>query len=267
MEINGMPNVLACDVGNTRIRFAHVCGEQVYEPRSFAIGDLSELGTGIGVIWNQMPAPRKVVASSVSPSGLRALEAAVSDAINEDVLVIGRDINLPMPTHLPDESAIGTDRLCAAVAAYDRLGVACIVADFGTAATVDAIDADGVFMGGAIFPGISMSAKSLKSHTAELPEVTPRSPEQLIGKNTENAIISGVVHSARGALRELVEAYAIEMNSWPTVILTGGDASLVCPHVGESDLVQAVVPDLTLRGVAITYYRQVADRMRLEDEE
>lgn len=251
-----IPHVLACDVGNSAIKFAHVHGETVGEVHTLRIGDLAELGGQLAALWEQLPQPRRLVAASVRPAALKALEAAAAESLNgQSVLVVGRDLPLPMQTDLPNPEALGTDRVCAAVAAFDRLGVACVVADFGTAITIDAVSDEGVFMGGAILPGLKMGATCLHSQTAQLPEVQLRKPDWVFGKNTEQAIIGGLVYGARGALREFVETYATEMGHWPLVIITGGDASLICPHAGEDELVQAIVPDLAIRGVAMAYYR------------
>jgi type III pantothenate kinase len=253
--LDQVPNVLACDVGNTAIHFAHVQGDQVDRVRAFRIGELSKMGQALAELWEQVPPPRKIAAGSVNPAGLRALEAAAAESTREEVLVIGRDLPLPIETDVADPGSVGVDRLCAAVAAFDRLGVPCVVADFGTAITVDCVNAEGVFLGGAILPGLDMAAASLSAGTAQLPRVKLSRPKWVYGKNTEQAIIGGVIYGARGALRGLVEAYATELGQWPVVIVTGSDAKWVCESLGESDLIQAIVPDLVLRGVAIAYYR------------
>lgn len=261
-----LPFVLACDVGNSAIHFASVQGEDVSAVRVFRHGELAELGPALLALWNELPQPKKIIASSVSPAGLRALEAAVAEAItrfgtpessagHEPVLTVGRDLPLPIETDLPHPEQIGTDRLCAAVAAFDRLGVACVVADFGSAITIDCVNDNGVFMGGAILPGLAMSAKLLADKTAQLPAVELSQPDWVYGKDTRQAIVGGLVFGARGALRELTESYATALEHWPTVVITGGDAALICPAHGESELVQAIVPDLTIRGIAAAYYR------------
>jgi type III pantothenate kinase len=257
MEI---PSILACDVGNSGISFTHVKGDEVAPVARFRMGDLSGLGSALAELWEGIPPPRKLVASSVNPSGLKALEAAAEQALHEPVLVVGRDLPLPMETELPHPASCGTDRLCAAAAAFDRLGVACIVADFGTAITVDCVNDEGVFLGGAILPGLRTGARSLEDRTAQLPNVEIRRVDWVFGRDTEQAIVGGLIHGARGALRELVESYASELGHWPIVICTGGDAVLVCDDVGHSDLVQAIVPDLALRGIAIAYYRTLLEK-------
>jgi len=250
-----IPSILACDIGNTSIQIARVDAGKCGPPMSFANDDPAALGEGLASIWTDMGSTGKVAACSVDPQGLEALCAASAEAIGQDVLVVGRDLPLPIETNVPHPAGIGTDRLCAAVAAYDQLGVACVVADFGSAITIDCVDSDGVFQGGAILPGLQMGARALASQTAQLPEVKIAEPDWVYGRDTEQAIIGGLVRGARGALRELVEAYATEMGSWPLVILTGGDARTICRDVNESEIAQAIVDDLVLRGVAISYYK------------
>jgi type III pantothenate kinase len=255
--MEGIPSVLACDVGNSRLRFAHVEGDTVSEVKSHRLGDLADLGRELAILWETMPEPKHVVAASVNPSGLRALEAAVHEAIGVDTLVVGKDTPLPLETTLDNPESIGVDRLCTAVAAFDRLGVPCIVADFGSAITIDAVDAEGRFMGGAILPGLRMGARTLHENTAQLPHVELVAPNWTFGQNTQEAIIGGLVYGAQGALRRLAEAYATQMGAWPLIIATGGDAELVCGNVQEGDLIQAIVPDLSIRGVAMAYYRSL----------
>jgi type III pantothenate kinase len=253
-----LPHILACDCGNSSISFACAQGETLTARQTFRLGALDGLGEALRRLWEPMDEPKQVVAASVSPAALRALEAAVLEATGQEVLVVGRDLPLPIETALPQPEAVGTDRLCAAVAAFDRLGAACVVADYGTAVTIDCVSAEGVFLGGAILPGLRTGAKALHQATAQLPEIDPADsgqPDWTFGTNTRDAIRGGLIYGARGALREFVEAYATQLGAWPTVLLTGGDATLICPHAGENELVQAVVPDLTLRGVAIAYYK------------
>jgi type III pantothenate kinase len=250
-----IPSVLALDVGNTAVHFAHVHGQDVTPMRTLPLADAASLENELRRLWETIPPPRKLVASSVNPRGLPIVEEAARRATGEAPLVVGRDLPLPMGTLLPDPRRVGTDRICAAVAAFDQIGAACVVADFGTAATIDCVNAEGKFMGGAILPGAAMGARGLHEHTSQLPLVEPAEPDWVYGRDTKEAIIGGIVFGLRGALRELVETYATDLGQWPVVILTGGDARLICRDPSQSELVQAVVPDLVLRGVAIAYYK------------
>jgi type III pantothenate kinase len=250
-----VPSVLAIDVGNTNVHFAHICGDTVGDMQRLPLEATGPLVEELRKLWESIPAPKKVAAASVNPKGLALVEEAVSKATGQGILVVGRDLPLTIQTNLPEPKKIGTDRLCAAVAAFDRLGVACVVGDFGTAVTIDCVSAEGVFLGGAILPGLGLGAASLHSHTAQLPLVEPVLPDWVYGKDTRQAIIGGLVFGLRGALRELVEDYATELGQWPVVILTGSDAKLICHDPNQSELVQAIVPDLVLRGVAMAYYK------------
>ena len=250
-------SVLACDVGNTNISFAHICGDDESQMHTVALNAHGELGKQLAELWQQMSQPKVLLAASVNPAGLKILQAAAKKAIGETVLVVGQDLPLPLPTELAKPELIGVDRLCCAAAAYDRLGSACVVADFGTAITVDCVSEEGMFLGGAIMPGLSLSAKSLQTNTAQIPLVEFCQPDWVFGRDTREAVIGGIVLGAQGALRGLVESYASKLGSWPLVILTGGDAELICPDIDESDLIQAIVDDLTLRGAAMSYYKSI----------
>jgi type III pantothenate kinase len=133
------------------------------------------------------------------------------------------------------------------------------VVDLGTAITVDCVSSDGVFLGGAILPGMRMQARALHEGTAKLPEVELAEPEGVFGADTVEAIRSGIVVGVRGAVRTLVEAYASELNQWPIVVTTGGDADLFGNPEG---IVQAQAPPLCLLGIARALYRSlVNDRL------
>jgi type III pantothenate kinase len=264
--MNTIPSVLALDIGNTSIHLAIVHGEDVTDPKRFDVASPAGLAEELDALWTQMDEPRRIVASSVNPDALTRIAKVVLDALSEDLLVVGRDLPLPIATDLDSPESVGTDRLCAAVAAYDRLGASCVVADFGSAATIDCVNDDGVFLGGVILPGIGMSLASLAEHTALLPALDAADPEGPLGKTTPDAIQLGVLSAARGALRDRTEAYAELLGHWPLVVCTGGDAARVAGQIDLSDLVQAVVPDLTLRGVAMAYYNAIAQDQDEDDD-
>ena len=252
-----IPAVLACDVGNSTIRLATVRGDDVSEVVAVRVGELASLAEPLLAMWSSDAGPREIAASSVNATALKAVEAAAAEALGRETLVVGRDLPLPLETDLDKPRSAGADRLCCAAAAFDRLGTACVVADFGTAITIDCVNDEGVFLGGAILPGLAMSAKALYDSTDQLPHVELARPDWTFGKDTTRAIVGGLVNGARGALRHFVEAYATELKHWPAVIATGGDAELICDDTATGGLVGAIVPDLALRGVAMAYYRSL----------
>ena len=248
-------SILACDVGNSRIALACVIDEEVSCVHRAQAPQLDSLQDVLAEIWANCPEPRQLVAASVHPGHLAALESAAGE-LGAKLLLVGRDLPLPIETDLPEPQSVGADRLCAAAMAYFRVGKACVVADFGTAITIDCVSDEGVFLGGAILPGLAASTEALARATALLPEVQLRRPDWVFGKDTHQAIIGGIVLGARGALRELTEAYATELGHWPPLIVTGGDGELVA---GGYDIVQAIEPNLCLLGIALAYRLATAD--------
>jgi type III pantothenate kinase len=259
-----IPAVLAFDVGNSRIRVAVVLDGRAESMQAFTAEEArpgGPLEEAIRTLWNDLPPSRAAAACSVSPENLRRLEALFIEVTAQELLVVGRELPRPIDTDLPQPGSIGTDRLCNASAAFDACGVPCVVGDFGTAVTIDCVDERGVFRGGAILPGLAMSARALHEGTHCLPLVEPAEPPGPFGRDTAEAISSGLLGGLRGALRGFAESYATELGRWPTVILTGGDAGRIAgAEPSEDSLVQAVVPELTLKGVAMAVYRGLVDR-------
>jgi len=181
------------------------------------------------------------------------VKSAVQSVTGGRALVIGDVIPLPMATDLIDASTVGCDRVVSAAMAYERMNRAVVVADFGTAITIDCVGEEGVFLGGAILPGLAASAKAMHQTTAALPLITdPKLGEKPWGRTTDEAISTGLLATATGALRDLVERYATELGVWPEVIATGGDAERIVAHC---DFIHAVVPDLLLMGIELAYER------------
>ena len=160
---------------------------------------------------------------------------------------------LPLPIDLKDPKEIGIDRLLGALAA-DRLRPPerpAVIIDLGSAITVDVVSAKGHFTGGAILPGLRMSARALHQFTDQLPDVPMSRLEQappLIGTSTDEAIASGLFWGAVGAIRSLVEQLNKQMREEPFVVLTGGAAASVVEAIGQDVHFE---PNLVLSGMAL----------------
>lgn len=161
-------------------------------------------------------------------------------------------IGMNILTDRPEE--VGADRLANAIAAYARYKMALIIVDFGTAVTFDCVSKNGEYIGGAITPGIAISLDALSSHTAKLPRVDISSPPgKIIGKNTEDAIKSGILYGYGGMVDGLVTRLKSEFGTnQPKVVATGGMAALVAPYAA---CIESLEPKLTLEGLRIIYER------------
>lgn len=194
--------------------------------------------------------PTAVVIASVNPPAARAFVTALTPRITTGVYLLGADLPIPQPHTLGADHTTGQDRLLNALAAFDTIREACVVVDAGTAVTVDFIDGEGVFHGGAIAPGARMQLAALHAGTASLPEVEFAAPlsAEPFPKTTIEAMRAGVTIGVRGMVRAMVERYAEAFGAYPRVIATGGDAQML--FAGD-EFVDSVVPDLTLRGIGV----------------
>lgn len=245
-------HLVLVSLGNTRAAIAAWTEERRAAAGHFGVDRLDEALDELERLWNSFPAQatRAVVVGSVNPPRLREFAAGCERRQIEPVLVVGESLELPLQVDLPEPERVGTDRLCAAAAAFARMKTACVVADFGSAVTIDLVGDDGVFLGGTIFPGMAMCARALHEYTAQLPLVEVAGAAEIIGKSTVGAIRGGILGMMAGALREITERYATEVGKWPPLIVTGGDAEVVA---GACDFVDRVVPDLGLDGLVIAY--------------
>lgn len=150
-------------------------------------------------------------------------------------------------------SDVGADRIVDAVAAIHKYGAPCIVVDFGTATTFDAINSKGEYLGGVITPGISISADALFQRAAKLPRVEIKRPQRVIGSATVEAIQSGLYHGYVGLVDGILRKMIDELGGSPRVIATGGLAPLIAKG---SEFIESVDETLTLEGLRLVYERQ-----------
>jgi type III pantothenate kinase len=163
--------------------------------------------------------------------------------------------DLPLEVRVDAPERVGIDRLLGALAASQlrEPGRAAIVVDLGSAITVDLLDADGAFTGGAILPGIGMSARALAEQTDALPHVSPSEIEQppaALGKSTTQAIQAGLYWGAAGAIRELIGQLSAGLAQTPEVFVTGGASAQLAELLGKDRPVRHV-PNLVLSGIAL----------------
>ena len=150
---------------------------------------------------------------------------------------------------------VGADRVVNAVAAFAKYGGPCVVVDFGTAITFDAISAKGDYLGGVIAPGLGISAEALFTHTARLPRVDIREPKSVVGTTTVGSIQSGLYYGCLGLVDGILERMLAELGPRCRVVATGGQAELL---TGASRFIQQTAPDLTLDGLRILWERMQA---------
>ncbi len=205
-----------------------------------------------------------VLASVKEPFGSR-LAQEICDELEREVFTIPDDLPIACETSLDPEAITGTDRLLAAIGAFEQFEQACAIVDAGTALTVDFVDGKGVFQGGAIAPGTRAWLAVLNAAAPALPEVEPAKPDPgAFAKNTSQAMLNAMFYGLRGLVRHLVERYAEEYSAYPKVIATGGDAELL--FEGD-EFVEQIVPDLVHRGMVVCAKRAITEGEHQESQD
>ena len=254
-------NLLALAVGNTRIRFGLFQDGRLHHPGSARHDIQDEIATGLARFVDE-PGDLVVAISSVNDAVADRLPALLDKAGlgGAEIYRVGRDLDIPIEHTLDDDQTVGHDRLLNALGAYAKAQQACVIVDAGTAVTVDFVDGEGTFQGGAIAPGLQMMLDALHDRTAALPKIRFEisDPERgPFGKDTPHAMRLGAVAGVRGLVRELVERYAEAYGAYPQVVATGGDAPLLFEDEG---LVEHIVPDLQLIGIHEACARALTDQ-------
>jgi type III pantothenate kinase len=195
-----------------------------------------------------------IIISSVVPPIMFALEKMCLKYFNLKPLVVGPGIKTGLNIKYDNPKEVGADRIVNAVGAIHEYGSPLIIVDFGTATTYCYINEDKKYLGGAIAPGIGISTEALYTRAAKLPRIEIVRPEGVVGRNTVSAMQSGILYGYVGQVEGIVNRMKSESKQTPTVIATGGLASLIAQ---ESTVIDIVDPFLTLKGLQLIYKRNM----------
>ena len=253
--------LLVIDVGNTNIVLGVYKGrELLYDWRIATSKDRTsdEYGMLVEQILNHngidVDEIENVIISSVVPSLMHTLPTMCKRYLDIDPIVVGPGVKTGMNIKYDNPREVGADRIVNAVAAYEKYGGPLIIVDIGTAITFCAISKKGDYLGGAIVPGISISAEALFLRTAKLPKVEILKPDNIIAKNTVNSIQAGIVYGYVGLIDKIIEEMKKELAAQgdARVVATGGFSNLIA---SESKYIEEIDKMLTLEGLRIIFER------------
>ena len=219
--------LLTIDIGNTTVAVGGFQGPELRFVRRLP-SDRNMDAAVCAARMRTLLAEEGAVLSSVVPSLTQVAVQAAEALTRRPVRVLGRDLDPGLPTGDYDASNLGMDRLVDCVAALARWRPPLAVFDMGTATTLSVVDREGVFRGGMILAGLSLSLDALSARAAQLPPVTLSPPEGLVGTDTERCMRYGAIYGAAGAVEGI--AARLEEQFGPlTVVLTGGNGAYVRP--------------------------------------
>lgn len=254
--------LLAVDAGNTNIVFALVKGREIKarwriatDPRRTAdqyavwLHQLLELE---GYARSDVDA---VIIGTVVPRALHNLEVIATKYFHVDPLIAGEGkAAWPIQLDVDEPQNVGADRALNVIAAHEKHNGDLIVIDFGTATTFDVVDSSGAYKGGIIAPGINLSLDALVNAASKLPRIAIEVPEyrSVIGRTTATQMLTGIYWGYVAMMEGLVARLKAEISRPVTVIATGGLATLFDKN---TDLFDAVEPDLTIQGLSLLHER------------
>lgn len=256
--------LLTIDIGNTQTVLGLFSDERLDHTWRIATYDTrtaDELAVLITSLLSQTP--NKVVGSvtgvalcSTVPAALHEMRLMCSKYYADlPVVVVEPGVRTGVPILTDNPKEVGSDRIINSLAAATHFGGPAIVVDFGTATTFDAVSRKGEYLGGAIAPGIEISVEALGARGAQLRKVELARPRSVVGRNTVEALQSGILYGFAGQVDGIVHRMASELADDPndvTVIATGGLAPLV---LEEAETIDAHDPWLTLRGLKLVFDR------------
>lgn len=250
--------LLAVDIGNTHIHLGLFNGKRLIRdwklPSQVYLSDKEYFRK----IKKQIPKDFQVeeaCLASVVPDLTRILQKALIRLTGNIPLIVNQKNTGGLKIKVDRSKEVGADRIVNCLAAYELYGAPAIVIDFGTAITFDLISGKKEYLGGVIAPGMELTAKALHLNTALLPEVPLGKPRKVRGTNTRDCIQSGIYYSSIGLSETIISRLKKELK-WknPKIILTGGQAKLISPHLKVSHRTD---PNLTLKGLYTLYSNSI----------
>jgi len=251
--------LLAVDIGNTNTALGIFLEKKLVEDwrirterektsDEYALTLLSLLNSS-GIETQEI---KSVIISSVVPPLTPVFQNLGEKLFQLRPLVVGPGLKTGMSILYENPLEVGADRVVVAVAAFEKHGGPCVVVDFGTATTFDAISSQGEYLGGAIAPGIQISAEALFLKTAKLPQIEIKKPKKAIGRSTVASMQSGLFFGYIGLISNIIEKIKRELGGKVKVISTGGFAAQISHEIKSIDSHE---PHLTLEGLRIIYER------------
>ncbi len=249
--------IIAIDMGNTNIVVGCIDDEKIHFTERISTNlNYTELeyAMAIKAVMDIRGVSAKEVKgsiiSSVIPSLTHTVKNALRKLLKSEPLVVGAGLKTGLNIRIDDPGSLGADIAVDSIAALNLYKTPNIVIDMGTATTMTALDKEGAYIGGIIFPGVNVSLESLISKTSLLPRISYSTPKKVIGTNTIDAMKSGIIYGEASRIDGMIDRFEEELGEKASVVATGGLASVIIPHCRHDITLD---PDLLLKGLKIIY--------------
>jgi type III pantothenate kinase len=251
--------LLVMDIGNTNIVFGVYRGDTLlhhWRMQTDRHATEDEYGMFLKSVLDHEGIPISqitgAVMASVVPPLTYVLRKMCEKYLRFSPLVLEPGVKTGLHVYTDNPREVGADRIANAVAALEKYGAPVIIVDFGTATTFCCIDEQGRYIGGAIAPGVNISAEALYERASKLTRVEIVKPENVIGRNTIQSVQAGIYFGYVGLVDGIVSRMKKQLKKKPTVVATGGLAQLICDATETIDIVN---PHLMLEGLKLIYER------------
>lgn len=250
IDVGNSQTVIGCHDGNSWVAFRRLTSEvsrtsdelrsKLIELFSYSSADL--------IAYSEFPSVSTIVISSVVPQLTLVWEQLAASFEDARIVTVGPGVKTGIAMKVKHPHEVGADRIADAIAAVEKYGSPIIVADLGTATTINVVNKAGEFIGGAISPGVETGAAALFSRAARLSAVDLEAPSSAIGVDTQSAIQSGLIFGEAAKIDGLVERIFLELGYETTLVATGGLCTLIAQHCTHKFICDET---LTLEGLRL----------------
>ncbi len=253
-----MKLLLAVDIGNTNITIGLFKKDKLLHTWRLVTSSKEKAGRDKRQLKNfflkysiKEEEIKGIIICSVVPEALKNLKTTLKSIFNFKPLIAGQNIDSGIKNIYTNPKQVGQDRLVNARAAYEIYKRGCIIVDFGTAITIDAVNNQKQYLGGLIVAGLEISLEVLSGKTALLPKLKLSRPKALIGKSTKESMLSGIFYGFGSLCDGVIDKFKDKLGRDLLVVATGGHSPVIAPYCKNIDVVN---PNLTLQGLRIIYY-------------
>ena len=249
--------ILTIDIGNSNIVFGCVEGEEILFQGRVNTDRLKtsdqyciDLKTLLEIYEAPIEKIEGTIISSVVPQVLNSMQAAVRKLTGRNALVVGPGLKTGLNILLENPAQMGASLVASDVAALREHKPPLIIIDLGTATTISVLDENGCHLGGCLCPGVRLSMDALTKNTSLLPGIQLDQPRKAIGRNTADAMRSGIMLGTASMLDGMLDRFEEELGRSCTVVATGGIARFILPQCRHEIIYDR---DLVIKGLAILY--------------